>query len=177
MPEDPNQSNGEAQAEKRLGKTMLYVGWVVALGVLVSLFSGVENSQRNPNRSVVDSRTGGTEVVLKSGPFGQYVFTGLANGEEIDFLVDTGASYVVFTEKQAKKLGLRKGLAVSVRTANGTVSSYVTNLSRLNIGGIVLHDVPAHINPHMDGDALLGMSALQALEWRQVDDQLILKAP
>jgi len=150
---------------------------IVALGVLVSLFSGVEKSQRNPNRDLADTNTTDQEVVLESGPFGQYFFTGLANGEKIDFLVDTGASSVVLTERQAKKLGLKRGLAVRVRTANGTVNSYTTEIHRLQIGGIVLRNVPAHINPHMKGEALLGMTALQDLEWRQVDNQLILTSP
>jgi len=50
-----------------------------------------------------------------------------------------------------------------------------TVVDQLNIGGIELRQVPAAINPNMDGLALLGMSALSSLDWRQTGDELIIE--
>lgn len=169
------------KAESRLGRVMLYVGWVLVLVVLVSLFSDFELSRINPNRNLSDNDSsgfGGTnEVVLEKNTYGHYVFTGLANGKEVDFLLDTGATRVVFTERQATELGLEKGQRMRVSTANGDTWSYSTRLDSLQIGPIVLYDVQASINPSMEVEALLGMTALGNLEWSQIGDQLTIRQP
>lgn len=163
------------EGEKRIGRGMLYVGWILILALLVWVFSDFEESRLNPNRNLSASATTTNEVVLQKNIYGHYLFTGLANGKEVDFLLDTGASSVVFTEKQANELGLKKGFRMEVSTANGNISVYTTQLKTLRIGSIVLYDIEAAINPHMDGDALLGMSALGDLEWSQRGDQLTIR--
>lgn len=165
------------QAETRLGRLMLYVGWVLVLAVLVFFFSDFEKFRSNPNQNPSSRSGSANEVVLQKNDYGQYIFTGLANGKKVEFLVDTGASSVVFTEKQAEELGLRKGTRYRVNTANGETWAYSTRLDRLQIGSIVLNDVVASINPHMDVEALLGMTALGDLEWSQSGDQLTIRQP
>lgn len=168
-------SNDRPNADAKLGRGMLYVGWFIVLAILAYMFSGVEKSKINPNRDL--DQNGSREVVLEQNVYGQYIFTGLANGQAVDFLLDTGASSVVFTEQQAEKLGLKKGTRHRVSTANGEIWVYSTQLDRLQIGSIVLRDVQAEINPHMDVEALLGMTALRDLEWSQRGDSLTIRQP
>lgn len=163
------------EAETRVGKGMLYVGWIIALAVLVFIFSDFEDSRRNPNKNLTSGSSATDEVVLQQNNYGQYLFTGLANGKEIDFLVDTGAYGVIFTEKQANELGLEKGFEIEVRTANGDTYAYSTRLEKLQIGPIELYDVLAAIQPNMEGEALLGMSALGELEWSQRGNELTIR--
>lgn len=170
-----SEPNDSAKAEAKLGRVMLYVGWFIVLAILAYMFSGVEKSKVNPNRDLDQSGSG--EVILEQNAYGQYIFTGLANGQEVDFLLDTGASSVVFTEKQAEKLGLKRGIRHRVNTANGEIWVYSTHVERLQIGSIVLRNVTAQINPHMDVEALLGMTALGELEWSQRGDTLTIRQP
>ena len=169
--QDPN----EQQAETRLGRWMLYGGWLMVLVVLTLIFSDFEISQNNPNRDPISS--GAREVVLEKNRYDHYVFTGKVNGEDVDFLVDTGATQVVFTESQARKLGLKKGQRCRVNTANGESWSYATKIDTLAIGPIVLRDVSAAIAPNLEAEALLGMSALSGLEWSQSGDRLTIRIP
>ena len=172
----PNRSGSDSDnAEAKLGRGMLYFGWLIALALLAFAFSGMEKSRHNPNSNL--DLNGQKEVILKKNDYGHYIFTGLANGAEVDFLLDTGASSVVFTEQQARELGLKKGLRHRVNTANGEISVYTTQIDRLQIGPIVLRNVPAEINPHMDTEALLGMTALGELEWSQSGDTLTIRQP
>ena len=168
-------SDQSPNANAKLGRGMLYVGWFIVLAILAFVFSGVEESKNNPNSNLEQDDSG--EVVLERNAYGQYIFTGLANGQEVDFLLDTGASSVVFTEKQAEKLGLKRGIRHRVNTANGEIWVYSTHVERLQIGSIVLRNVTAQINPHMDVEALLGMTALGELEWSQRGDTLTIRQP
>ncbi|MBT8148751.1 MAG: retroviral-like aspartic protease family protein, partial [Gammaproteobacteria bacterium] len=61
-------------------------------------------------------------------------------------------------------------------TANGPVKVYSTRIGKLQLGDIVLYDVPADLNPGMDGsnEILLGMSALSQVEFSQRDGVLLL---
>lgn len=73
-------------------------------------------------------------------------------------------------------LGLKRGRAVMVNTANGLTESYSTVIESLVLGDIRLHGVAAGIVPGMQGDEiLLGMSALRQLDFSQQGGQLILR--
>jgi len=155
---------------------MLFIGWIIFLGLLVQIFGNWEEAKINPNQKLQSSINGeAAEVVLQRNSQGHYLLNAKVNGATITFLVDTGASQLVFTESQAKKAGLIAGRPYSVSTANGNIQVMSTEVGRLKIGDIELYQLPAAINPHMQGYALLGKSALVNLEWRQSGDKLILR--
>lgn len=161
--------------QQKTGRAMLYVGWVICLAVLVYLFGNWESTRLNPNQNVQGRIVeGNAEIVLQRNPQGHYILNAEVNGKVISFLVDTGASQLVFTEAQASKAGLKSGPSYYVSTANGDIRVQSTSVNTLRMGNIELYDLPAAINPHMDGYALLGMSALVNLEWRQRGDELII---
>ena len=163
---------------KQLGKGMIIVAWVLIFGMLVWFFGVLENNKRNPNQNVAThiGESGQKEVVLQSSTHGHYVATGKINNEKVTFLVDTGASYVSVPEKVANKIGLEKGAPMLVSTANGQVTVYSTSLDTVSIGDIVLQDIKADINPHMDGDEiLLGMSFLRYLSVTHQGEQLTIR--
>ncbi len=167
----------EDQAGKSMGKGMLIVAWVIALGLLTMMFAGWEGRQFNPNTDVQGQvRSNIKEVVLESNRQHHYVATGRINGREVVFLLDTGASDVVVPQQLARKLGLQPGAPSYALTANGTVKVYRTQLQTLDLGVIHLKDVRASINPGMSGDeVLLGMSALRHVEFTQRGTQLTLR--
>jgi len=98
------------------------------------------------------------------------------SGGGVTFLLDTGATAVSVPAGLAKRLGLQAGRPVTAMTANGTVTTYATQLHSVRLGNIERHGVRAHINPGMKGhEVLLGMSFLRDLDFRQQDGQLTIR--
>jgi len=163
---------------KRLGRGMIYLMWMLVIGMLTLFFNTVLERQHNPNRTAVTQiqADGAREVVLQRNRYGHYVATGLINGEKTVFMLDTGASDVAVPERVAKRLQLKRGPEVLYWTANGRAIAYATVLESVSLGEIVLNDVRASINPNMDGDeVLLGMTFLKYLEFTQQGDRLTLR--
>ena len=162
---------------KKLGRGMWIATWLAGLLLLTLFFAGQESRWLNPNKApqYQITQTGAQEVILERNNQGHYIFTGTINGNEAEFLVDTGATEVVVSGDLAKYYGLKRGQRGTAITANGNVSIYATRIEKLSIGNITLTQVPASINPSMDNLILLGMSALRQLELSQRGDTLTLK--
>jgi aspartyl protease family protein len=162
---------------QQFGQGMMVIACVAALGLLTAYFSGVEKKQYNPNQnpeSLIDQQS--AIVQLKQNRFGHYVVTGTINNQDVEFLLDTGATDVVIPESIARDLGLKKGKSGLAYTANGSVTVYGTQIEQLTIGKIILYNVRASINPGMDRSAiLLGMSALKQIDFLQKGDSLTLR--
>lgn len=164
---------------QRLGNNMIIFAWIVLLGILTWFFSVYLDKQYNPNENVLSYRNTGFNVaVLKRNRYGHYVATGRINGVPVTFMLDTGATMVSIPGALAERLSLQKGPMMQVMTANGAISVYSTKLNEVQLGGIVLTDVRASINPYMTEDEiLLGMSFLKQLDFSQQGEQLTLRQP
>lgn len=158
---------------------MILFAWILLLVLLSVLFGDYLENQNNPNRQVV-STEGETErsIELLRNRQGHYVTSGRINDKSVTFLLDTGATDVSIPAPVARYLDLKEGFATQVQTANGVITVYATRLHKVEIGNIVLHDVRAHINPHMrEREVLLGMSFLKQLEFSQQGDKLTITQP
>ena len=175
--QDPNQEPDNHQAIQGMGRGMYTIAWLLGIGLLTLFFSDFEQRKVNPNQNPnSQSHNGITEVVLEQNRQGHYVTNGTINGKDVIFLLDTGATDVSIPLHIAEQLGLKKGQAVRMSTANGTVQGYQSWIEELSVGDILLRDIDANINPGMkDNFILLGMSALKDLEFTQRDKQLTLK--
>lgn len=163
------------QQHQQLGRGMLRFAAIIALALMTWFFSILIEKRNNPNQNI-ESRINGdfNEVNLQRNRAGHYVATGNINGKTVVFLVDTGATDVAIPGDLAKQLNLENLGTVTMSTANGLSTGYLTRLDELRIGSIVLHDVRASVAPNLSGEILLGMSALGELDWQQRGDQLIL---
>ncbi len=115
-----------------------------------------------PSRGVVE----GGSITFRAREGGHFVVEALVDGTPVRFLLDTGASDVVLSPRDAERLGfdLSKLTFNRVyRTANGTVSGAPVRLGSVAVGPIVLRDVGASVNGAEIGQSLLGMSFLQRL--------------
>lgn len=156
---------------------MIFAACVLGMVVLTMFFSEVEDRQRNPNQAPATRTSNGVvEVNLERNRFGHYVTSGSINNQPVEFLLDTGATDVVIPGDVAERLALERGRSGRAMTANGPVTVYETRLQQLSIGGIQLQDVRASINPAMSSPGiLLGMSALEQIEFNQKGDSLTLR--
>ena len=156
---------------------MQVLAWLsfMALGVL--FFGDQLESQYNPNRQVETLQSSGvTEVHLQRNRLGHYVTAGTINNRDVTFLLDTGATGVAIPASIAKQIGLKRGRPIATRTANGTATSFLTQLDEVSVGGITVRDVGATIAPGLRGnEILLGMSFLKNIEFTQRGDTLILR--
>lgn len=161
----------------RIAKGMVYATWILVLVMLTWGFSLWFDAQRNPNQrvnsAVVD---GATQIVLERNRYGHYNVTGRINDQPVEFMLDTGATWVAIPARLADRLGLKRGHQTQVRTANGIAPAYVTDLESVRLGDIEVRDVRAHITPGMEGEeVLLGMSVLKNLEFTQRGNTLTLR--
>jgi aspartyl protease family protein len=163
---------------QKLGKSMITFAWILALVIFTLFFNMLSNRQHNPNANLKTDigENGARTVTLQRNRSGHYIASGQINDVDVQFLLDTGATVVSIPDRTAKKLGLKRGMAIEVSTANGVITAYSTEISKITLGNIELSDIRASINPQMeDEEILLGMSFLKHLEFTQRGDTLILK--
>ncbi len=97
---------------------------------------------------------------------GHYWVNARVNGLSFRFMVDTGASSVVFGKDDARRLGFdAAGLRFdrTVSTANGLARAATIRLRELTIGPITVANLPALVNEGELSSPLLGMRALERL--------------
>ncbi|MEQ8953759.1 MAG: TIGR02281 family clan AA aspartic protease [Gammaproteobacteria bacterium] len=170
--------NAQQSPGKSIGQGMLIASFSMGLIALTFYFDGWLDKQSNPNAVPLSSENadGIREVVLQRNRQGHYVAGGSVNGIAATFLLDTGATDVAIPAGIAQQAGLPRGYAGQASTANGVVTVYATTIDTLQLGNILLHDIEASITPSMGGETiLLGMSALQRIEFTQRGSTLTLR--
>ena len=163
-----------------MGVGMMIFAFALGLLVLTSLFDALLEGQSNPNRNLqgLVGPDGAREVVLERNRQGHYVAGGEINDLPVTFLLDHGRHGCRDSRPRGARGGTDPGYPGRASTANGVVTVYATEIDELVIGNIVLRNLAASITPSMGGDTiLLGMSALQRIEFSQRGSQLTLRQP
>ena len=115
---------------------------------------------------------------IRSGNGHFAVNTGV-NDVLVHMLLDTGASFVTLTSRDAERVGIDPqslDFIVPIRTANGTMRAASVRLDELTVGPIVERNVPALVAPDGAlGQSLLGLTFLDRLQGYTIaGDRLIL---
>lgn len=103
------------------------------------------------------------ELVLDKQKDGHFYAEGMANGQSVRFLVDTGATIVALTDADAQRLGLfwnYSELQQVGRGVGGDVTGKPVEISELRVGGMTAYNVRAVIIPQGLDVSLLGQSFL-----------------
>lgn len=112
----------------------------------------------------------GATAVLYADTSGHFTSDGSINGSTVRFLVDTGATSVALSSREATRIGLeyRRGERVLLSTANGVVNAFSVRLDSVRVGGIELHNVEAvvHAGDH-PSIVLIGMSFLNQVDMKR----------
>jgi len=149
---------------------LIFVGVIAAYG----LWSDIQGTVAP--RQAVFSEEERIEVP-RSGD-GHYHMTLQVNGTPVRFVVDTGASDIVLSADDARRIGIELdelAFVGTANTANGRVSTARVWLDEVALGGTTEQGVPALVNGGEMRGSLLGMSYLDRFaEIRIGDDRLTL---
>lgn len=117
---------------------------------------------------VEGARPGDAAVRIRRRSDGHFVARVEVDGNGLSMLVDTGASAVVLSPSDARRIGINvDGLtySVPVNTANGTTYAAAVKLRRIAIGKIAVPGVEALVaRPGALNESLLGMTFLRRLK-------------
>ena len=161
----------EAQHDKN-GRRIYWAAIVAILLGLTALYHALIRNDGGM-RLQTDS-SGRVMVVLQRYRNGHFGGDGEINGHPVSFLVDTGATDVAISDNLARSLGLEFGPQVTVTTAAGPVSGWMTRLDSVQLGALGLRNVRAMITPGLGDEALLGMSFLKHFSIVQEGDTLVI---
>lgn len=110
---------------------------------------------------------------------GHYAIRAEVDGVAINFIVDSGATNVVLSPRDAERLGYdleQLNFTKIAETANGLVRGAPIEIAHFAIGPIVVRDLPATVNEADMSDSLLGMEFLRRLKsWRVEGERLTLE--
>ncbi len=119
------------------------------------------------NASDSGTSNSGGDVELTANSGGHFETAAEVNGNEIDVMVDTGATLVALTYEDAERAGLylkTSDFTQGVRTANGTAKVAPVTLSSITIGDITVRNVKGAVAEQGKlHKTLLGMSFLGRL--------------
>jgi aspartyl protease family protein len=160
--------------------------WVVIFLVLVGGYSFKNDfamiGQRMagtlvPTQGTVESD--GT-ISFPASRDGHYYIQAMVNGSRVTFLVDTGASDIVLTPKDARRIGFDPDTLTfdqRAQTANGTVLGASVRLDTFAVGPITMNQIPATVNGADMSESLLGMSFLNRLRGWRVENETLTLVP
>jgi aspartyl protease family protein len=169
-----------------MGRFIIFAVMVLAGGVLVARWVD-RNSLASSPPSVLaagslDAQTNTSNsrtVTLSPGRDGHFRTEARVDGRRLELVVDTGASQIALRAEDAARLGIHptpRDYNVKVATANGITRAAVVELRMVEVGNIVVRNVPALV--HADealGVNLLGMSFLSRVRWTHERGRLILE--
>jgi aspartyl protease family protein len=157
---------------------IVFAGLVLAAAAFIGSYLGHDGQPKTkaqPPASVASAtvgnapaRTAGHSVTIPRDARGHFQVGGRIDGQRVDFMVDTGASVIALSEREAARLGIRPGrddFTAPVKTANGVVKAAPVTLKNVDIGGLVVRNVQALVVPGNGlSENLLGLSYLTKLK-------------
>jgi len=153
-----------------MGKTlqMASIWGFIFLGVVAGY--GLWNDVQRQTAGVQMIQSGDGQIIVPRQPDGHYYLTLALNGENIRFVVDTGATDMVLTRNDAARAGLDPdsldftGMA---STANGTVRTAPVRIDTVRLGDVTDTNVRASVNGGEMFGSLLGMRYLE--KWGRIE--------
>lgn len=133
-----------------------------------------------PGAPIATVNADGARSVTISRSQRHFETSATVNGESLRFIIDTGASTVVLTHDNARRIGFDiddLDYVVPVATANGMTRAAPVRLETMEVGGIMRSDLEALVaEPGALFENLLGMNYLDTLSGFEVTgDRLILR--
>ncbi|NCO86272.1 MAG: TIGR02281 family clan AA aspartic protease [Rhodobacterales bacterium] len=164
-----NRDNLDRVAQQAAIWGLIFVGAIAAAGLWGDIRRDVA-----PRQAVVEDG----RIVIPRGPDGHYHVTLEINGVPLRLVVDTGATDLVLSRRDAARVGLDPGgLAYlgTAQTANGTVRTATVRLDTVGLGPFTDRGLRAVVTDGAMEGSLLGMGYLRLFGRIEIaDGQMIL---
>ncbi len=154
------------QARQNLGRTAQHAAiWgLIFLGAIAvfGLWDDIRSDLAPQAAVMTDGR-----VSIRAAPDGHYYVTARIKDADVTFVIDTGASDIVLTQADARKIGIDTASLNyfgQAQTANGSVDTAPVTLDSITLGDFTDTAVPAVVNGGDLDTSLLGMSYLRLYE-------------
>lgn len=177
------------------GKILSLIATAVAIAMVIGLYLAPKLREAEYQAAIERQRETKAVVAAASEPASSSIHTRAAfiereadghywtradvTGTEVKFMVDTGASIVALTYRDAQRLGLKPDLLTydsEIRTAGGVTYGAPVTLASIRIGRVEVEEVNAVVLRSELEQSLLGMtflSELNSYEFRK--GQLIIR--
>jgi aspartyl protease family protein len=161
------------------GKMFRQAGvWLLIFMGLVAIVASWQDI-RQSGQTMSFQQSEDSAIIIPKEIDGHFHLTLTINDRPIDFLVDTGASDIVLTRKDAARVGFdpnRLDYWGMANTANGTVRLATIRLETVRLGEFIDKNIRASVNKAPMEKSLLGMRYLSKFRAIEIsDDQMILK--
>jgi aspartyl protease family protein len=161
----------------------IWIGIAFAIAAAYTLRDDAKAFGERMLADLVPSRgmaTGPNAIVFRAGNDGHFHVDAVIDGKTVEMLVDTGATTVSLSRRDAARIGIDLTRLVynrRVMTANGPAMTAPVTLREVRIGPITVTDVHAAVSEERAEGSLLGMSFLGRLHGYRVEgDKLTLTA-
>ncbi|MBA4349932.1 MAG: TIGR02281 family clan AA aspartic protease [Rhodobacter sp.] len=162
---------------KRMGEALrTAAAWgLIFIGVMAGY--GLWNDLRTdiaPQQMISEAGT----IEVPRAEDGHYYLTLEINGTPIQFLADTGATNMVLSDRDARRVGIDPESLMylgSAQTANGTVRTARVELPSVTLGPYQDNDFSAWVNQGEMSGSLLGMEYLSLYRVEIAGDRMILR--
>jgi aspartyl protease family protein len=150
-----------------------HIHWPAMVLALVGVvFFAADRLTRTP--AVVHAVPGQT-IEIPVARDGHYYLEGAINGVPIQFMIDTGATYVSVSEEFARKARLPEGITGYFSTANGTVEGKIVKDQLIEAEGFRATGLSVAVTPLGGKKGLLGQNFLRRFEVTQSADVMRLR--
>ena len=161
------------------GKMFRQAGvWLLIFMGLVAIVASWQDIRQSGQTTFFQQSQDGAIIIPKEID-GHFHLTLTINDRPIDFLVDTGASDIVLTRKDAARVGFdpnRLDYWGMANTANGTVRLATIRLETVRLGEFIDKNIRASVNKAPMEKSLLGMRYLSKFSAIEISNgQMILK--
>jgi clan AA aspartic protease (TIGR02281 family) len=105
-------------------------------------------------------------LVIGQGRNGGYLVDGAINDHYVNFVIDTGASFVTLPQRVATSAGIHCEKKLLLQTGNGATMACTATIRELKFGSFTVRNVDAVIAPNLV-QPLLGMNVLRRFRVEQ----------
>jgi aspartyl protease family protein len=119
---------------------------------------------------------GAAEIVIPAARNGHFYIDGSINGVSLQFMVDTGATYVAVDAGFARRAGMPEGSPGYFNTANGAVAGRVVKQQRVRVQSFEVDGLTVAVMPDAGADGLLGQNFLRHFDVTQSSGVMRLRA-
>lgn len=128
------------------------------------------------SRGGAGGSSGNTRITLQAGKNNHFMVQGQINGKTAPMMVDTGASFVSLSAREANRIGLdfRSGRRGMTSTANGTMAVWHVKLT-VSVRDIVINNVEGVVGEGEMPIVLLGNSFLNHFDMTRTKDNMVLE--